>query len=365
MSANRLYHTWFWRIQQLWPAERITRLRNFAWLLAGIFTSRSVQLCFIALKIPGAAKQPSLTRRLSRFLDNNAVKVRAWYEPIARNWLETLAAPVGEVRLIVDTTRVGFGHRLLMVAVAYRRRALPLAWSWVKIKKGHTTADVQLALLRYVHSLVPPGARVLLVGDSEFGAVEVLRQLDDWCWQYVLRQTAKHQVQLTADRAWQNFGQSVSGPGQRCWLPGVVFTLRHAYRTNLVAYWQVGEKEPWLLATNLDSLTAALKAYRLRMWIEEMFGDLKGHGFDLESTHLVHDDRLSRLTLAVVMLYLWLVSAGAQAIKNGNRHWVDRVDRRDLSIFQIGFRWIERRITNDQPFSLPLTPLGVSKVSGG
>jgi hypothetical protein len=38
------------------------------------------------------------------------------------------------------------------------------------------------------------------------------------------------------------------------------------------------------------------------MWIEEMFGDLKGHGFDLESTHLRYFLRLARLTLAVVLL---------------------------------------------------------------
>jgi hypothetical protein len=43
------------------------------------------------------------------------------------------------------------------------------------------------------------------------------------------------------------------------------------------------------------------------MWIEEMFADFKGHGFDLESTQLRHFERLSRLTLAVAMLYVWLV----------------------------------------------------------
>jgi hypothetical protein len=34
------------------------------------------------------------------------------------------------------------------------------------------------------------------------------------------------------------------------------------------------------------SLREALKTYELRKWIEEMFGDLKDIGFNLESTHL-------------------------------------------------------------------------------
>ncbi len=42
------------------------------------------------------------------------------------------------------------------------------------------------------------------------------------------------------------------------------------------------------------------------MWIEEMFGDMKKHGFNLEQTMLRHFQRLSRLTLAVaILLFGW------------------------------------------------------------
>ena len=110
--------------------------------------------------------------------------------------------------------------------------------------------------------------------------------------------------------------------------------------------WQAGEKEPWRLATNLPDLRSALQHYKRRMWIEEKFGDMKKHGFDLESTMLHTFQCLSRLTLAVAFLYVWLVSAGTCAIHARLRHLVDHVDRRDLSIFQIGLRFIQRRLTN-------------------
>jgi hypothetical protein len=90
--------------------------------------------------------------------------------------------------------------------------------------------------------------------------------------------------------------------------------------------------------------------------IEEMFGDLKGHGFDLESSHLRHFLRLSRLTLAVVLLYVWLIAFGSRVIKNGQRSLVDRVDRRDFSIFRIGWNMIERLLTNSQSFSVTFVP---------
>jgi hypothetical protein len=98
----------------------------------------------------------------------------------------------------------------------------------------------------------------------------------------------------------------------------------------------------------------ALQYYRRRMWIEEMFGDMKKHGFDLERTMLRHFDRLSRLTLAVALLYVWLISCGTRIVRNGMRDLVDRNDRRDLSIFQIGLRFIERCVINAQCFSIVL-----------
>ena len=342
----------------------MTRLQNLAWLMTGIYQSRSVHLSRIAGKIPGRAKLLSTVRRLSRFLDNPAVRVREWYAPIARGLLEAMAATVGEIRLIADGTKVGGSHQLLIIAVAYRRRAIPIAWTWVKGAKGHSSAHKQRALLAYVQRLVPEGTPVVLVGDSEFGAVEVIRQMEAWHWTYVTRQKANHQLKLAGQTHWQAFGDLIHRAGQSLWLGQGLLTQQHAHPANLVAHWQVGEAKPWLLATNLPSRKEALKAYRRRMWIEEMFGDLKGHGFDLESTHLRHFARLSRLTLAVVLLYDWLMATGTRAIRNGERHLVDRTDRRDLSIFQIGLRLIERRLVNAMTVVTPLCPVYGCKLSG-
>ena len=363
MSINRLYHTWFRQVGQLWPDLRVTRQRNFTWLLIGIYLSKSVHLNEIALKIPGRAKLVSLTRRLSRFLSDSGLCVRKRYNPIAVPLLE-MQAKTGEIRLVLDTTRVGFHQRLLMVALAYRKRTVPIAWTWVKHVKGHSRARVQVALLAHVQRWIPEGATVSVVGDCEFGAIELIRQLDTWKWNYVLRQESRNMVVLTLGDEWQRFGDLVARPGQSVWLGRRCLTKRHIYPVNLLAHWKRGYDEPWLLATSYPDRIATLRAYKRRMWIEEMFGDMKGHGFDLESTHLRHLLRLSRLTLVVALLYIWLLFAGARAIKNGQRHLVDRIDRRDLSLFQIGWRIIDRRLINDLPFSIRLCLTVHPKLSG-
>ena len=97
---------------------------------------------------------------------------------MARPWVETQAGALQQIRLTVDGTNIGFGYQPLMVSLAYRKRAIPIAWTWVRHVKGHSNDVRQLLLLKYVRHLLPPGIAVLLVGDCELGVVEVLRQLD-------------------------------------------------------------------------------------------------------------------------------------------------------------------------------------------
>ncbi len=370
---------------QLRPGERVTRVRNFSRLLVGLCLSRSVHLSQIANKFPAMtnstnptdystttnATLPSATRRLSRLLDNNpAIRVRDWYEPIARSLLERAAKGGGEIRLIVDGSKVGFKHRLLMVGLAYRKRAIPIAWSWVRSEKGHSSSYKQRALLGYVRRLVPDGAaRVSVVGDSEFGAVEVMKQLEEWGWYYVLRQKGSHlvcsQLPQQPQQQWRPLGELIERRGEKVWLEGALLSRSHAHRTNLLLYWKRGEKEPWLLATNLPSPKEALSGYKKRMWIEGMFADFKGRGFDLESTRLRRLGKLSRLTLAVAMLYVWLVAYGAEVVKRGRRRLVDRSDRRDLSLFRVGLNMLDRCLAQGiRPF-MRLLPSSLPKLSGG
>jgi hypothetical protein len=65
--------------------------------------------------------------RLSRFLANEAIDLRSWYKPITKAWLQSQFERVGRIRLIVDDTKVGFFHHLLIVSLAYQSRVVPIA----------------------------------------------------------------------------------------------------------------------------------------------------------------------------------------------------------------------------------------------
>lgn len=350
----RLYRSLLEGVSSLLPKERVTRQRNLAAMLTGIYLSGSVQLNRIASKVPSTAKLTSISKRLRRFVDNQRFNASNCYRPVAEGVVQHLVTSGSELRLMVDGSKVSADKQLLMVSIAYRRRALPLRWCWIPHRKGRSSTAKQLALLREVYRLIPQAAKVSLVGDSEFGDVAVLQHLDLWGWRYALRQKGNCLYQ-NGSGGWHKLQNAVA-EGQSKDLGKLLLTHKYHYRTGLVAHWQRGHKEPWLLATNYPSKHDTLRAYAKRMWTEEMFGDFKGNGFDLESTRLSDEARLSRLTMAVCLLYVWLVALGSVTIKRGDRHLVDRTDRRDLSIFRIGCYTLDRKLRLEQSVTLPLFP---------
>ena len=111
-----------------------------------------------------------------------------------------------------------------------------------------------------------------------------------------MRQPGNEQAWWQGNGRWQRLDSFLTQPGCR-WLGWIVLTHSHMQLTHIVIYWRRGERRPWFLATNQANVLAAVRLYRRRMWIEQMFADLKRHGFDLEGSHLRSFRRLSRLTL--------------------------------------------------------------------
>ena len=183
-NSLRLHGILLTQLRKWQPEERITRLRNLAWLMTGLFLARSVHLSHIARKLPLRGQVVSLTNRLRRFLDNPRVEVWRYYQPIARQLIRFTGQ---RLTLLVDCTALGFNYQLMVIAIAYRRRALPLIWSVHRSKRGMLHAKAQLVLLHKLAPLIPQAAEVWVVGDAGFGRTALMRWLSKRHWHYCLR----------------------------------------------------------------------------------------------------------------------------------------------------------------------------------
>lgn len=181
MPNSRLYAIWRKQLKQHIPDHYSSRLQNVLLLIVGMYQAQSVHLNWIARKIPIPVQKLSLVRRFRRFLANDAVNSRAWYHPWAINLIQS-AGSASCINLIVDCSKVTSHAQLICIAVAYRRRSLPIAWDWVPHAKGHSTTELQLTLLRYVAAQIPKHFKVSLVGDSEFDTPHLIEPLQDWGW---------------------------------------------------------------------------------------------------------------------------------------------------------------------------------------
>lgn len=350
----RVYSTLLSRIRQMLPGERITRVRNLAFLMTGLHLSASIHLPKIASRGPMEGQIPSLVNRLRRFLDNPRVKVDEYYRQVASRLLQAVSA--ARARLVIDCTPLGSNHQLMMVALAYRRRTLPLGWQVMEGKKGVSSARTQIRLLQRIAGCIPPDTEVIVIGDGEFHAVKLMRWIRLQGWHLRLRLPSDTYIWLK-EEGWVKLANLPIQPGQRQYYPWIRVTKEHNYGwLHLAITWDEGEDEPWYIITDQPADYRTLRDYAVRMWVDETFGDMKGHGFDLEATHLRHTDRLMRLVLAVCLVYVWLIALGSYVIKRGWRKRVDRKDRRDLSIFQIGWRWLQRQLATAKSLYFTFLP---------
>ena len=339
-DSLRLHSTLLSSLCKWLPKERITRLRNMAWLMTGMYLARSVHLSHIARKLPLPGQVVSLTNRLRRFVDNPRVDVRRYYQPLAKQLLSGFQGR--RLILLMDCTALGCDYQLMVIALAYRRRALPLIWSVHRGKKGMVSSEEQIALLRKLAPLILPRTEVWLVGDAGFGRAALIRWLSRRHWHFCLRVNSAYQYRKS-DEDWAVVSTLPIEEGRTLYAGWVRWTRSENLGwEQLVAHWQKGEDAPWFLVTDRLAGPWTIRLYKKRMWVEELFGDLKGHGFDLEATHLQALDRLSRLVLAAMFVYVWLITLGSRIVKRGLRFTVDRRDRRDKSLFRIGWDWIER-----------------------
>ena len=222
-------------------------MRNIAWLPAGLWVAESIRLSQVARRLPWAIRHTSIERGSSLY--DWTVRVKVWYEPVARLLVSRAVAAVGEVWLVLDTTPVHHRAQVVIVSLAFRRRALPLAWTWIPQGKGHSSSVKQRALPARVRQWIPEDARVVVVGDNEFGSVTLIRQLEVWSWDYVLHQKGSTLVCLPEEGHWTALEDVVQEVGQSRQYQDMLLTEKHRHSCNLVVHWQVGEKRPWILAT--------------------------------------------------------------------------------------------------------------------
>lgn len=292
-------------LKQRLPKQRKTQRTKLGVLVATMLDVRSANLMDLAAGLPIAADRTDMRYQwIIRFLMNARVDCDAVMEPFAREGLERAAAAGGAVVLILDQTKISDRFQVLMLALRFGDRALPLAWR-VVATDGAIGFETQRELLAAVAPWLPAQARVLLMGDRFYGTPDLITWCQEHGWGYRLR--LKTTLLVADGRAQTTTGDCARE--KRFTLRDVALTAKRV-RTHIGILHDPGHAEPWIIAMSDRPGYLCTLEYNQRWGIEPMFSDFKSRGFGLEETQIRYADRLDRLILVMALALYWAVSTG-------------------------------------------------------
>ena len=325
---------------------------TLAMMVTGVLLGPHVQLFAIAMCVSCPIKLTSIVRRFERFVADERVDVQVFFEPFVRAMQISLGNEM--VYLLMDCTQAGPKCRTLFIGLAYHGTVLPLIWKTIKGKKGHVKGEFQRALLAELYPKFRYHRRVIVLGDAEFSNETVINWFESKKgWHFVFRFQSNYLIQTGSGKPWLSAKELYEArkmqPGQVEHWEKVGFTEAHQIPgLTMTVHWGAEAKEPLCLISSLPASEEPHLIYEMRFWIETLFGNQKARGFQLARTQMTTPEHIDRLILALVIGTCIALGLGTHLIVTQQTDQVDRADRRDLSLFQLGWRWLYRLLALDR-----------------
>lgn len=219
-----------------------------------------------------------------------------------------------QLAVAVDATTLGQRFVVLVVSVVYRGCAIPVAWTVLPAREKHAWRGEWLRMLRQVRRVVPRRYFVIVLADRGLYARWLFRRIVRLGWHPVLRVNTGGSFRPTSRVQYHPFRELVPQPGTQWVGSGTAFQgPRRRLNCTLLARWDEGYKDPWLLLTDLAPSAGEACWYGLRAWIEQSFKVTKRGGWQWQRTRMTDPHRAARLWLAVAVATLWLLSVGGLA----------------------------------------------------
>lgn len=287
-----------------------------------------------------------------------------------------------QLALAIDTTLHSDRVAALVVSVLYRGSAIPIAWHMLPAnKKGPWLAPI-LHLLQLLAPVVPGDMRVLVLADRGLWSPRLWQQIQALGWHPLLR--------VKNNTSFQPLGhtrlpakQLVPGPGHAWVGQGTVFRRPKARRFGtLLVVWEEGQREPWIVLTDLAVTAVGVCWYGLRVWVELGFRALKGVGWQWQHTQRTSPTRVERHWLVLAVATLWVLAYGtrgedaaAQGLPPGRLRTpppATYCEGRRVSVFRQGISWLQHQLGRGRlwrrlwlmPEPWPAPPAGLQIIYG-
>jgi hypothetical protein len=239
------------------------------------------------------------------------VDVTVCFGPLVR-WVLSYW-PHGEKRvaLAMDATHFKQTFILLVVSIVYRGCAIPVAWVALPALDKASWQPHWIGLLDCLRTALPVDWDVIVLADRGLYAKWLFEHIVGCGWHPFLRIThSQGLVQPEGETEFRPLSSLVTAHDQTWQGKATCFKSDPLFCT-LLACWETGYTDPWLIVTDLDPAHATCAWYGMRSWIEACFKDLKRGGFNWHTTRMTDPARAERLWLVLAVALLRLVHLGS------------------------------------------------------
>lgn len=320
----RVYHqAWAERVQEAFPHLSNPQASVLALFSLGMVFARSCAISAVAAFLAVAldrkantvrqqlrewcweAKAKAGKKRREIVVEDCFVPLLRW---ILSRWQGT------QLALVLDATTLGDRFAVLAISVVYRGCAMPVAWTILTAGKKRAWRREWLRMLRLLQPAVPSGWTVLVLADRGLYARWLFGRIVRLGWHPFLRINNRGTFRPTERAHFFPLLSFVPKKGTSWCGEGTAFKTEEVQLPcTLLARWEEGHTDPWLILTDLPPHSCDPCWYGLRMWIERGFKLTKRGGWQWQTTRMTEPERAARLWVVVAVATLWLVSVGGEA----------------------------------------------------
>ena len=282
-----------------WANTRLIFLSHF---ILSVIKTRTVNLSKLANAFENKSKSASNYKRLQRFFRWFELDIDAFTQFVAKSLPDTKwVVCVDRTNWKIGKTNVNF----LVLAIAYKKIAIPLMWTLLD-KKGNSNTAERIELMDRFIKLFGAERIDYLTADREFIGGKWIQYLKD--------KQISFRIRIKKDTIIHNQNKNTVYKITRLFNLKINETMilnkpRMIWGVS-VYIGAVRTKDGFVLIIS-DKHTPLLTKDYLRRWeIETLFGCLKSKGFNLEDTKLCDPERLSKLFALLTITFIWCYKVG-------------------------------------------------------
>jgi len=332
-------------------------LKNLVIITQALFEVKRPILSELAREIPWEMKFNNRLRRIWRFFAKSKFHYQTACHPLLI-WVLTSLKERKWLEIMCDWTKIR-QYPVLFFSIPYHKRAIPLFWL-VADPADFSPNKLEREAIRSFLAQIPPEPRpkLVFIADRGYAKTDLFHFLNELRMNFVIRVCGKVWITTKNYQGW--IKKVPLSEGEIKWLPRVMYRKKNGVALKLLIKYE--KDDPLYIVTNLSSPKLVLEIYGRRMLIEEGFRDIKD-GLLFRRLKLSRGDKVGKMLLVGILIYLFILIIGAQAIRY--RRLIEEISilpksresKRLLSVFRIGLLVAGR--CESIKFLLHLVPEGV------